>query len=77
MTFSLEKANLRREDTFRRKQRFEVMLILMIDLLLTNMWLFTSGDWSHVDYLWMMFLSDVWSGLSLDPSTAKDPLVSK
>ncbi len=82
-TFSLEKAILWIEDSyFSQKQRFEVKWVLMMDLYLTNMQIFTSHDvnwWTGVVWCGLLWCFYQLFGLSFwrHPFTAEDPLVSK
>ncbi len=55
---------------FSYKQRFEVKNVLMMDLFLTNMQLFTSQDinwWTGVVWIIVMFLSAVWTLILMAP----------
>ncbi len=75
MTFSLEKAILRIEDYyFSHKWQFEVKSVLMMDLLLTNMQLYTSQDinwWTGVVWITVMFVSAVWTLILTAPIHCK------
>ncbi len=65
---------------FSPKQRFEVKQILMMDLFLTNMQLFTLQDvnrWTGVVWIIVMFYQLFGLSFWRHPFSAEDPLVSK